>query len=220
MVETKTRVKKSEYWTNGPVFNSKWMDNVAPWSAGCECQKNLLYSRHVKTFLYISMNLSDGEEKDLMFFCFFYASSRQPQEEHVEVREGETYSSEFNDTKMIGEEVNITYKVTAADRDHIRWCADIYVEHTDVWWSTCEGHFWPLSLCLSVSHLLRWWSQVIWWFRPLTSRWRIHVCLPGRTTYCTWRMSPPARGYTHTHTHTHTHTRTHTHTHTHTPVAV
>uniref|UniRef100_A0A671UNV5 Integrin, alpha 1 n=1 Tax=Sparus aurata TaxID=8175 RepID=A0A671UNV5_SPAAU len=38
--------------------------------------------------------------------------SVQPQDEHVEVREGETYSSEFNDTKMIGEEVNITYKVT------------------------------------------------------------------------------------------------------------
>ncbi|KAM8743216.1 integrin alpha-1 [Acanthopagrus schlegelii] len=37
--------------------------------------------------------------------------SVQPQDEHVEVREGETYSSEFNDTKMIGEEVSITYKV-------------------------------------------------------------------------------------------------------------
>ena len=55
-----------------------------------------------------------------MFVFFLYTSSRQPQDEHVEVREGETYSSEFNDTKMIGEEVSITYKVTAADRGRIR----------------------------------------------------------------------------------------------------
>ncbi|XP_073334764.1 integrin alpha-1 [Pagrus major] len=37
--------------------------------------------------------------------------SAQPKEEHIEVKEGEKYASEFNDTKMIGEEVNITYTV-------------------------------------------------------------------------------------------------------------
>lgn len=38
-------------------------------------------------------------------------------DEHVVVKEGEQFSSLFNDTRMIGEEVNITYTVTSAARD-------------------------------------------------------------------------------------------------------
>ncbi|TDH02169.1 hypothetical protein EPR50_G00170330 [Perca flavescens] len=37
--------------------------------------------------------------------------SVRPVDQHVEVKEGEQYSSEFNDTRMIGEEVNISYTV-------------------------------------------------------------------------------------------------------------
>uniref|UniRef100_A0A8P4K2H9 Integrin, alpha 1 n=1 Tax=Dicentrarchus labrax TaxID=13489 RepID=A0A8P4K2H9_DICLA len=41
-----------------------------------------------------------------------------PVDQHIVVKEGEVFSSVFNDTKMIGEEVNISYTVTSADRDH------------------------------------------------------------------------------------------------------
>ncbi|KAM8872070.1 integrin alpha-1 [Synchiropus picturatus] len=39
--------------------------------------------------------------------------SVRPVEEHIVVKEGETYASVFNDTRMIGEEVNISYTITA-----------------------------------------------------------------------------------------------------------
>lgn len=35
-------------------------------------------------------------------------------EEHIVIKEGEQYPSEFNDTRMIGEEVNISYMVTSS----------------------------------------------------------------------------------------------------------
>lgn len=38
-------------------------------------------------------------------------------DEHIVVKEGEQYTPVFNDTQMIGEEVNITYTVTSADRN-------------------------------------------------------------------------------------------------------
>lgn len=50
---------------------------------------------------------------------FLNTSSRRPVDEHVVVKEGEQYSSVFNDTRMIGEEVNISYTVTSAARDHM-----------------------------------------------------------------------------------------------------
>lgn len=54
-----------------------------------------------------------------MIFFLKNASSRRPVDEHVVVKEGEQYASAFNDTSIIGEEVNISYTVTSADRDHI-----------------------------------------------------------------------------------------------------
>lgn len=40
-----------------------------------------------------------------------YLCPRRPLDEHVVVREGEEYSPVFNDTSMIGEEINISYTV-------------------------------------------------------------------------------------------------------------
>lgn len=52
-------------------------------------------------------------------------SFRRPVDEHIVVKEGEQYAAVFNDTRMIGEEVNITYTVTSADRDHSWRLVDI-----------------------------------------------------------------------------------------------
>lgn len=43
-------------------------------------------------------------------------SSRTSVEEHIIVKEGEQYASQINDTRMIGEEVNVSYTVTSARR--------------------------------------------------------------------------------------------------------
>lgn len=51
-----------------------------------------------------------------------------PVDEHIVVKEGEQYSAVFNDTRMIGEEVNISYTVTSAGRRHTRWFVDVNVE--------------------------------------------------------------------------------------------
>lgn len=38
-------------------------------------------------------------------------SCRRPVDEHIVVKDGEGYASSFNDTRIIGEEVNISYTV-------------------------------------------------------------------------------------------------------------
>uniref|UniRef100_A0A667Z8Z6 Integrin, alpha 1 n=1 Tax=Myripristis murdjan TaxID=586833 RepID=A0A667Z8Z6_9TELE len=45
--------------------------------------------------------------------------SVRPKDEHIIVKEGEQYPAVFNHTSVIGEEINITYTVRYADRNHI-----------------------------------------------------------------------------------------------------
>ncbi len=64
--------------------------------------------------------------KKINVISFFVKKKRRPLEEHIEIKEGEQYPAEINDTKMIGEEVLISYTVTSA---HI-WChVNINVEY-------------------------------------------------------------------------------------------
>uniref|UniRef100_A0A7N8WRQ4 Integrin, alpha 1 n=1 Tax=Mastacembelus armatus TaxID=205130 RepID=A0A7N8WRQ4_9TELE len=50
-------------------------------------------------------------EKSNMIFLF----SRRPVDEHIVIKEGEQYSPIFNNTRMIGEEVNISYTVEKSE---------------------------------------------------------------------------------------------------------
>ncbi|XP_031173579.1 integrin alpha-1 [Sander lucioperca] len=57
--------------------------------------------------------------------------SVRPVDQHVEVKEGEQYSSAFNDTRMIGEEVNISYMVEKSG-DMVFPPLDLTVKYPDL----------------------------------------------------------------------------------------
>uniref|UniRef100_A0A8C9ZFT1 Integrin, alpha 1 n=1 Tax=Sander lucioperca TaxID=283035 RepID=A0A8C9ZFT1_SANLU len=58
-------------------------------------------------------------------------ATRRPVDQHVEVKEGEQYSSAFNDTRMIGEEVNISYMVEKSG-DMVFPPLDLTVKYPDL----------------------------------------------------------------------------------------
>lgn len=50
----------------------------------------------------------------ILFYFILNESSRWPVDGHIVVKEGEKYPAVINDTRMIGEELNISYTVTSA----------------------------------------------------------------------------------------------------------